>query len=186
MERIATHLPGCFIIQPRIFEDHRGRLVKTYHADTFRELGLEVNYGESYYSVSKAGVLRGLHFQRPPHAQVKVVTCVYGKLLDAVVDVREGSPTYGQHLTVELDAQKANMLYVPEGFAHGFLALSDHTIIQYFGSAMFHPESDGGIRWDSCGIDWSAENPQVSEKDKNLPLLSEFKTPFLMPTSAEV
>jgi dTDP-4-dehydrorhamnose 3,5-epimerase len=186
MEKIATHLPGCFVLQPRIFEDHRGRLVKTYHHDTFRDLGLAVDYGESYYSVSKAGVLRGLHFQRPPYAQVKVVTCIAGRLLDAVVDVRRDSPTYGQSFAIELSAQQANMLYVPEGFAHGFYAMEDHTIIQYFGSAMFHPESDGGIRWDSCGIEWPVEAPAVSEKDRNLPTLAEFETPFQMSVSAEI
>ncbi len=178
MQKIETNLSGCFVIQPQVFGDHRGRLVKTFHHETFRELNLEVEYSESYYSVSNKGVLRGLHFQRPPHSQVKLVTCVSGKLLDVVVDVRLHSSTYGQYFAIELSPQNASMLYIPEGFAHGFYAMEDNTILQYFGSAMFHSKSDGGIRWDSCGIEWPDMSPILSVKDQNMPSLEEFDSPF--------
>ncbi|RMG60556.1 MAG: dTDP-4-dehydrorhamnose 3,5-epimerase [Bacteroidetes bacterium] len=183
MQKIETAVEGCYILQPRAFSDHRGRLVKTFHEDTFKALGLETHYPESYYSVSNKGVLRGLHFQVPPYAQVKLVTCVYGRLLDVAVDLRTDSPTYGKHVMVELSAEQGNMLYMPEGLAHGFYALTDQAIIQYFGSTMYHPESDGGVAWDSCGIAWPDASPVVSEKDAHLPAMTSYESPFRMPVS---
>lgn len=180
MEKTPTALPGCFEIQPRVFQDDRGRLVKHRHQQTFQDLGLTDSFGEAYWSVSQKGVLRGLHFQLPPYGQIKCVTCVHGTLLDVAVDLRKDSPTYGQHVMVELSAEKGNMLYVPAGMAHGFYALTDGAIMLANNSAMYAPSHDGGIRWDSCGIQWPDMSPTVSEKDAHLPGLEEFDSPFMM------
>jgi dTDP-4-dehydrorhamnose 3,5-epimerase len=178
MQKIDTPLSGCFILQPRVFEDARGRLVKTYHENTYRDLDLGTEFGEEYYSISAIGVLRGLHFQVPPHAQVKCVTCIHGKIFDAVVDLRKNSPTYKQSFSVLLDSDKATMLYVPEGFAHGLMALTEKAVFLNRTSEVYNAETDMGIRWDSCGISWPMENPILSEKDKTWMTLSEFDSPF--------
>jgi dTDP-4-dehydrorhamnose 3,5-epimerase len=177
MNIIQTLIPGCFEIIPNIFEDTRGKLVKTFHSDIFKENNLATDFREEYYSVSLKGVLRGLHFQVPPHQHIKCVTCLDGEIFDVVVDLRKGSPAYGKHQTFELTAQKANIVYVPEGCAHGFLVLSEKAIFLNRTTSVFSAVSDAGIRWDSCGIDWGVL-PILSEKDKKLPSLDEFVSPF--------
>ncbi|MDW7694929.1 dTDP-4-dehydrorhamnose 3,5-epimerase [Flammeovirgaceae bacterium SG7u.111] len=179
MEKIETGIAGCFELQPRIFEDHRGRLVKTYHEPTYKDLGLDTNFTEGYYSVSAKGVLRGLHFQTPPHELVKCVTVLHGKVFDAVVDIRKGSPTYGKSFGIELSAEKGNMLYVPAGLAHGFYSMTEQAVFLYRTTEIYQPDSDGAIRWDSCGIEWPDMNPLVSEKDTNAPTFEEYETPFV-------
>ena len=165
MEKLETAIEGCYELQPRIFKDNRGKLVKTFHEDTFKELGLETDFTEEYYSVSKKNVLRGLHFQIPPHDHVKCVTCILGKIFDVVVDLRKSSSTYKKTFTIELDAEKGNMLYIPKGLAHGFLALSDETVFLNRTTTVYMPESDKGVHWNSCAIDWPVKDPIVSEKD---------------------
>jgi dTDP-4-dehydrorhamnose 3,5-epimerase len=131
-------------------------------------------------SSSARGVLRGLHFQRPPHAQAKLVRVAQGRALDVIVDLRRDSATYGQHMAVELDAQRYNMLYVPIGFAHGFVALEDHTLFLYKCSDYYQPSAEGGLRWNdpTLNINWGIDHPNVSDKDQVLPLLENFDSPF--------
>ena len=178
MEKNKTDLAGCFELQPRIFKDDRGSLVKTFHEDTFISLGLETNFTEEYYSVSKKSVLWGLHFQLPPNDHIKCVTCISGKIYDVVVDLRKDSPTYRQHYSVILDANIGNMLYIPTGFAHGFYVLSNEAIFLNRTTVVFKPESDTGIKWDSCGIEWPNMNPILSEKDESMISLDKFNSPF--------
>lgn len=179
MDKINTSISGCFILQPNVLEDNRGRFVKTYHKPTYHKLGLALNYMEEYYSVSTRSVLRGLHFQLPPHSHVKCVTCVYGNVFDVVVDIRKSSPTYGQNFALELSAEKGNMIYIPSGLAHGFLTLSEKAVIMYKTTVIHHPESDSGIHWDSCGIKWPHKKVTVSEKDGEAIDLVNFESPFV-------
>lgn len=179
-----TGLPGCRHIQPRLLTDLRGRFVKTFHAGLFAEYGLKTGFVETFYSVSRRGVLRGLHFQAPPCQHAKLVYCVYGKVLDAVVDIRRGSPTEGQSYAVELCADRGNMLYMPEGFAHGMLALTDEARVAYQVTSVFSPEYDAGIRWDTAGIAWPERNPILSARDLALPPWDGFHSPFTYAATA--
>jgi dTDP-4-dehydrorhamnose 3,5-epimerase len=178
MEFNETFLPGCYEIQPNVFIDKRGRFVKTFHQEIFAEHGLHTEYAEAFYSVSKRHVLRGLHFQVPPYEQAKVVYCLVGKILDAVVDLRNGSPTYGRHVTLELSANQANMVYIPVGMAHGFYTLSDTALMVYNVTSVYSPEHDTGILWNSGGIRWPDNEPIVSDKDAKLLPLANFRSPF--------
>jgi len=177
-ELVQTGIEGCVEIKPRIFEDQRGRFVKIFHRDFFQESGLETEYEEEYYSVSPARVIRGLHFQVPPKAHVKLVSCVQGTILDVVYDLRRESPSYGQVYSRELSSERGNMLYVPEGLAHGFYVLSDSATFVSMNSKKFAPECDRGIRWDSIPFDWPDKNPIVSEKDRSMVSLEKFQNPF--------
>jgi len=176
--RIETVIPGCVILKPRVFSDLRGRLVKIHHEELFREMGLETEFREEYYSVSKKGVLRGLHFQLPPHDHVKCVTCLQGSLFDVVVDLRKHSPTYRQHVTVQLDDVECAMLYIPPGLAHGFYTLSESAIFLNRTTTVYNADADTGIRWDSCGVDWPDPDPILSDKDREMITLDEFESPF--------
>ena len=178
LERIKTGLEGCFLLKPKIFADHRGSLTKLFHKPTFEELGLTSEFSEEYFSISRKNVLRGLHFQLPPHDHYKIVTCLSGKIFDAVVDLRKSSPTYKQSYSIILDAEDPCMLYIPSGFAHGFIALKEGSIFLNKTNTVYHQASDAGIKWDSCGIDWPIIKPIVSIKDENLPKLSLFESPF--------
>lgn len=177
-ELVQTGIEGCFEINPRIFEDQRGRFVKLFHRDYFEEHGLETVYEEEYFSVSPARVIRGLHFQVPPKAHVKLVSCVQGAILDVVYDLRSDSPSFGQVFSLELTSGKGNMLYVPEGLAHGFYVLSDRATFISMNSKKFAAECDRGIRWDSIPFNWPDRDPVVSEKDRSMVLLEEFQNPF--------
>ena len=178
MEILKTTLNDCWELKPRIFKDDRGSLIKTFHEDTFVSLGLATDFKEEYYSVSKKGVLRGLHFQTPPQDHVKCVTCISGKIFDVVVDLRKESSTYKNHFTIELSSDVGNMLYIPKGFAHGFYVLSDEAIFLNRTTTVYSPEHDAGIKWDSCGIEWPNNNPILSEKDIALIEMDKFKSPF--------
>lgn len=178
MKLIETAIPGCFEIQPVVHRDHRGSFVKTFQESAFRKLGLEVSFKEDFYSVSRKGVLRGMHFQTPPFAQEKFVTCVAGEVLDIAVDLRAGSPTFGKHAAVRLSAEKGNGFYLPKGLAHGFLSLSEDAVVLYKVSEEYSPAHDTGVLWSSCGISWPLEQPVVSERDSKFPTLAAFRTPF--------
>jgi len=178
MKKIKTILSGCFELEPFIFEDKRGKLVKTFHSDTFASLGLETNFREEYYSVSEKNTLRGLHFQLPPDDHVKCVTCLFGKIFDVVVDLRKDSATYMKSFSIILDADRGNMLYIPKGFAHGFQVLSDTAIFLNRTTTVYSAKYECGIRWDSCGIKWPGSDPVLSIKDKQLITLNDFKSPF--------
>jgi dTDP-4-dehydrorhamnose 3,5-epimerase len=178
MEFKETLLPGCYEIQPTVFIDKRGKFVKIFHQEIFAEYGLHTEYAEAFYSISKRRVLRGLHFQVPPYEQAKVVYCLAGKILDAVVDLRIGSPTYGQQVTFELNANQANMVYIPVGMAHGFYTLSDTALMVYNVTSVYSPEHDTGILWSSVEICWPDNEPIVSDRDAKFLPFASFLSPF--------
>jgi dTDP-4-dehydrorhamnose 3,5-epimerase len=178
MELVPTKLPGLQLIRPRIFRDERGSFVKTFHADQFRELGLDFEPREEFFSTSAKNVLRGMHFQLPPVAHAKLVYCIAGSVLDVVLDLRKNSPTFGRSCAQELSAANREMFFIPVGFAHGFLALEDGATMVYQTSTVHSPSHDAGVRWDSFGFDWPAKFPVLSERDKKFPALRDFSSPF--------
>lgn len=175
----STEIPGCYEIQPRIVDDARGRFVKVFHRNAFAALGLEVDFAEEYYSVSRQGVIRGMHFQTPPMEHVKMVYCVQGEVFDAVVDLRLGSPSYRQTATFNLSAKKGNCIYIPKGLAHGFCATSEPTTLVYKVSTVYSPEHDTGILWNSVDINWPLHTPVLSDRDRGFIRLADFKSPFV-------
>ncbi|WP_022821837.1 dTDP-4-dehydrorhamnose 3,5-epimerase [Hymenobacter norwichensis] len=180
MEIKQHALAGVVEFIPRVFGDARGAFFESFSARVMEEAGVRENWVQDNQSRSDKGVLRGLHFQRPPHAQAKLVRVAQGRALDVIVDLRRDSATYGQHVQVELDAQRYNMLYVPVGFAHGFVALEDDTLFLYKCSGYYQPSAEGGILWNDPGlnINWGIDNPKVSDKDQILPVLEGFESPF--------
>ena len=179
MNVIKTNIPGCFEIHPDVIKDERGTFVKTFHRDIFDKHGLTTDFAEEYYSYSKKGVLRGLHFQLPPHDHIKMVYCVRGRILDAIVDLRKGSPTFGGYALFELSDENAQVLYLGRGIAHGFYALSNEAIVMYKVTTIYAPEHDAGILWNSAGVPWPDNMPILSKRDKSFPPLSQFESPFI-------
>jgi len=175
---IESSIQGCFEIQNRRFEDERGLFVKTFHQPTFEKLGLHTDFPEEYYSTSKKGVIRGMHFQLPPYDHVKMVYCTSGAVMDVVVDLRKGSATFGTHAVFELSSKKANMVYIPKGMAHGFCALEDDTMMHYKQSTVYAPDHDAGILWSSVGVDWAVEKPILSARDMRFDAFDMFDSPF--------
>lgn len=182
MEVIKTDIEGVVIIEPRIFKDARGYFFESYSKKEFDEKVHPVDFVQDNESMSTKGVMRGLHFQRPPYTQSKLVRCVKGRVLDVAVDIRKGSPTYGKHVAVELSEDNHRQFFVPRGFAHGFAVLSDVAVFQYKCDNFYHPEADGGISIadESLGIDWQIDpsNAVLSEKDLKHELLKDFDSPF--------
>ena len=175
-----TPLPGVRVITPRRFGDHRGFFAETWSRPKLAEAGIDVDFVQDNHSLSEsAPTLRGLHFQAPPRAQDKLVRCGRGRLLDVAVDIRRGSPTYGQWTSVELSVENGRQLLVPAGFAHGFVTREPGTEIVYKCSDYYAPEADGAVLWSSCGINWDlAGDPVISAKDAAAPALADFDTPF--------
>lgn len=182
MEAIKTNIDGVFIIEPRVFNDARGYFFESYSERDFNTQVREIHFVQDNESKSSYGVMRGLHFQRPPFTQSKLVRCVKGAVLDVAVDIRKGSPTYGQHVAVELTEDNHRQFFVPRGFAHGFAVLSEEAVFQYKCDNFYHPEADGGISIldTSLGIDWRIPTNKaiLSEKDTKHPLLADFDSPF--------
>lgn len=180
MEIIPTPFQGLKLIQPKVWGDARGHFFESYSEAAFKVAGLPTDFVQDNQSLSAAGILRGLHFQAPPFAQGKLVRVIAGAVLDVVVDIRKSSPTYGQHFKIELSADNKKMLWIPPGFAHGFLTLQDDTIFVYKVTGLYNKESEGGLLWNDpeLGIDWGVADPLLSDKDKVLPCLADFKTPF--------
>lgn len=182
MEVIKTAIEGVVIIEPSIFTDARGYFLENYSKKEFDEKVRLVNFVQDNESCSTKGVMRGLHFQRPPFTQSKLVRCVKGAVLDVAVDIRKGSPTYGKHVAVELTEDNHRQFFVPRGFAHGFAVLSDIAVFQYKCDNCYHPEADGGISIldSSLGIDWrmAFEDAILSEKDTKHPIFADFDSPF--------
>ena len=158
--------------------DNRGLFVKTFHDTTLQEQGIDFLLKESYFSLSKKDVIRGMHFQLPPHQHSKIVFCPQGAILDVVVDLRKDSPAYGQWKAEVLSAENHHAFYIPEGFAHGFKALTDDAMTYYLVSSEYSREHDAGIRYDSIGFDWGVDNPVLSERDLSFLPLQDFKLPF--------
>lgn len=182
MNVIKTDIEGVVVIEPRVFDDARGYFFESYSKRRFDEAVRPVEFVQDNESMSTRGVIRGLHFQRPPFSQSKLVRCVSGAVLDVVVDIRRGSPTYGQHVAVELTGENRRQLFVPRGFAHGFAVLSDEAVFQYKCDNYYHPESEGGISIadNSLGIDWRINPAEaiLSDKDLRNPMLRDFESPF--------
>ncbi len=183
MEVIKTAIEGVFIIEPRVFGDARGYFFESFNAREFAEkTGVHVNFVQDNESMSHYGVLRGLHFQQPPYTQAKLVRVVKGSVLDVAVDIRKNSPTYGQHISVELTGENHLQFFVPKGFAHGFSVLSDEVVFQYKCDEFYAPQSEGALAWDDpdLAIDWRipADKVLLSEKDRHHPNFRDFVTPF--------
>lgn len=182
MEVIKTDIEGVVIIEPRVFEDSRGYFFESFSQREFEEKVRKINFVQDNESMSSYGVMRGLHFQRPPYAQSKLVRCVKGKVLDVAVDIRRGSPTYGKYVAVELSEENHRQFFIPRGFAHGFAVLSDTAVFQYKCDNFYAPEADGGIsiQDDSLGIDWQipADKAVLSGKDMKHLCLKDFDSPF--------
>ena len=187
MKIINTQIDGVLIIEPKVFGDNRGYFFESFSQREFDEkvapiLGHKINFVQDNESMSSYGVMRGLHFQRPPFTQSKLVRCVKGAVLDVAVDIRKGSPTYGQHVAVELTEDNHRQLFIPKGFAHGFAVLSETAVFQYKCDEFYHPEADGGINIldDSLGIDWliPMDKAILSEKDTKQPLVNDLDSSF--------
>ena len=182
MEVIKTAIEGLVIIEPKVFWDQRGYFFESFSQREFEEKVRKINFVQDNESMSRYGVMRGLHFQRPPFTQSKLLRCVKGKVLDVAVDIRKGSPTYGQHVAVELSEDNHRMFFVPRGFAHGFAVLSDVAIFQYKCDNFYAPQADCGVSImdGSLGIDWRipSESIILSEKDMKQICLKDFDSPF--------
>lgn len=182
MNVIDTEIEGVKIIEPNIFKDSRGYFFESFSQREFDEKVAPIVFLQDNESKSSYGVMRGLHFQKPPYTQSKLVRCVKGSVLDVAVDLREGSSTYGKHVAVELTEDNHRQLFIPKGFAHGFAVLSDTAVFQYKCDDFYHLEADGGINIldESLGIDWRIPTDKaiLSDKDTKHPLLKDFKTPF--------
>ena len=160
------------------FADARGTFVKTFHETILKEKGINFVLRESYFSLSKKDVIRGMHFQLPPHHHSKIVFCPQGAILDVIVDLRKSSPTYGQHFAHELSAENHLAYFIPEGFAHGFKSLTDDAITYYLVSSEYSQQHDTGIRYDSIGYGWGVDAPIISERDLSFVNMKEFDSPF--------
>ncbi len=174
------NLKGLYLIKTKSFEDERGYFIESYKESEFFEKGIKVRFKQDNISFSRRNVLRGLHFQKKPKAQAKLVRCVKGKIIDVAVDLRKNSETFKKWVSVILSDENKNMLFIPEGFAHGFYVLSDFAVVLYKVSEEYSKEHDAGIRWDDpdININWPVKDPILSEKDKNLPFLKEIEIEF--------
>jgi dTDP-4-dehydrorhamnose 3,5-epimerase len=179
-------LPGCVAVDAWSSEDDRGRFVKVFHAPSFVAHGLAATFAEEFYTVSSRGALRGMHFQVPPHAHTKLVHCVSGVILDVLLDLRVGSPTFGQHRAFELSGAQPRALYIAPGVAHGFYTLSEEATVVYSVTTVHAPASDTGVRWDSFGMAWPNASPILSARDRALPGLAEFASPFAFTATDEI
>lgn len=180
MEILETHIKDLLIIKPKVFEDARGYFFESYNEGVFKKHGIVSNFIQDNQSLSNRGVLRGLHFQAPPHDQGKLVRVINGAVLDVAVDIRKNSPTYGQHVAIELTEENKTMFFIPPGFAHGFLTLRDKTIFSYKCTNLYNKASEGTVLWNDkdININWNIQNPLLSEKDIEGTPLKDFITPF--------
>lgn len=178
MDELSLH--GCYLLTPRILEDSRGQFIKLFHNEFFETRGLKTTFNEEYYSVSKPGVLRGMHFQYPPMDHEKLVTCIKGEVIDVLVDLRSSSETFQKYEKIYLNENSKKIIYVPKGIAHGFYVKGNcDAIMLYKTSTVYSKEHDGGVLWNSIGIDWELKKePIISERDKSHVKLSEFNSPF--------
>lgn len=182
MKVIKTKIDGVIVIEPKVFKDARGYFFESFSQKEFEEKVRRINFVQDNESMSSYGVMRGLHFQRPPYTQSKLVRCVKGRVIDVAVDIRKGSPTYGQHVAVELTEDNHRQFFIPRGFAHGFAVLSDIAVFQYKCDNFYEPEADGGIniKDESLNIDWQIpmSSAILSEKDLKHVCLKDFDSPF--------
>ena len=179
MKIIDTSIDGLKILELNSFKDNRGTFQKIYNYDFFKESNLNMNIKESYYSISKKNIIRGMHFQIPPHDHEKIVYVTSGSILDVVLDIRKGSTTYGKYYQINLSAENNKAIIIPKGLAHGFKSLEDNTVVTYLQSSVYSPESDKGISYNSFGFNWDDENLIISEKDSSLPDFKDYNSPFI-------
>lgn len=173
-----TRFNGLFVLETVNFQDARGGFQKLFNFDFFNENGLDTDFKELYYSVSNKNVIRGMHFQTPPAEHTKLVYVSKGRVRDVVLDIRKASPTYGECFSIDLDDSKARYVYIPKGFAHGFLSLEDGSVVNYAQTSCYDKEHDCGIDYSSIGFDWGIDNPVVSGRDLIFERLQDFTTPF--------
>tara|TARA_B100001250_G_C19730890_1_gene758440 strand:+ start:210 stop:752 length:543 start_codon:yes stop_codon:yes gene_type:complete len=180
MEIIKTAIEGLLIIKPKVFRDERGHFFESWSKKAYQNIGLDLVFVQDNQSLSQKGVLRGLHFQNPPFAQGKLVQVVKGSVIDVVVDIRKNSTTYGEHFAVKLSEENQTTFWIPEGFAHGFVALENDTIFTYKCTGVYNKDSEGALVWNDVdlNIDWGVENPLVSEKDMLAASFNNFKSQF--------
>ena len=178
MTIFETSIEGLYVLHTDNFKDNRGSFMKLFNRDFFAEHGLATDFCEFYYSVNKKNVVRGMHFQTPPADHVKLVYVSKGRILDAVVDIRKDTATYGQVFTCEMAADKGEYLYIPKGLAHGFVSLEDDTIVNYAQTSCYDREHDCGIDSMSVGIDWGVDEPIRSGRDLTFPAFKDFNSPF--------
>lgn len=178
MKIIDTPIQGLKIFEPKIFEDIRGKFIKTFTNDFFKGNGLIIDIKETYYSISHKDVIRGMHFQTPPYDHIKLVHVPYGSILDVVLDIRKNSTTYGKSFSTELSSVDGKVLIIPEGLAHGFKSLMDNTNVTYMQTSCHSPQNDCGIRYDSFNFNWDCKNAKLSERDLSFQKFEDFKTPF--------
>jgi dTDP-4-dehydrorhamnose 3,5-epimerase len=180
----ATELPGCFLVHGGRSTDSRGSFNKTFHSETFAAAGLRTDWREAYCSTSLRGVVRGMHFQRPPAEHAKLVFCTAGQVLDVVLDLRRGSPTFAKYRQFSIDEKAGVGVYIPSGCAHGFLSLSASSTMYYSVTSEHSQVHDAGIAWDGFGFDWPVQMPILSDRDRTHPTLAEFVTPFAFEAEA--
>jgi dTDP-4-dehydrorhamnose 3,5-epimerase len=178
MDIHLTPLSGALLLKLPAHPDERGFFVKTFHESTLREAGIYFPLAESYFSFSRKGVIRGMHFQTPPHAHAKIVFCPVGAIRDVVLDLRRESQTYGQYFSQELSAENHQALYIPPGCAHGFEAVTEGAMTYYLVSSEYSREHDAGVRWDSFGATWGVDRPIISARDAGFQALADFDSPF--------
>jgi dTDP-4-dehydrorhamnose 3,5-epimerase len=180
MNTVQFDISGLLLIKPAVFSDDRGVFYETYSQPKYTSLGLPSDFLQDNESISKKNVLRGLHFQCPPYDQGKLVRVIKGKAIDVAVDIRKDSPTYGKHVMVELSEENKNQFWIPAGFAHGFLSLTDETIFSYKCTNVYNKEAESGIIWNDVdlNINWGISQPIVSEKDNQLSSFNSFNSPF--------
>jgi len=175
-----TEIPGVDIIELNLMKDERGSFVKTFNEDVFNKAkGISLNWRESFYSISKNNVIRGMHFQVPPYDNTKIVYAVSGKIRDVVLDIRKSSPAFGKHISIELSDETARAVYIPSGCAHGFSSLTDNAIVVYMQTSVYSADHDKGILWNSFGMDWGVKDPVLSPRDRTFPTFEMFDTPFI-------
>jgi len=179
MDGKLTEIPGCFVVQSRAMRDTRGAFVKTFHAPRFDELGLRTDWREEYFTSSVGGVIRGMHFQTPPADHAKLVFCVAGEVLDVIVDLRRGSPVFGRVCSFTLTPESGRGIYIPVGCAHGFVSLSELSVMYYKVTSVHSPEHDAGVAWDSIGFDWPVQDPILSDRDRRHPRFADYDSPFV-------
>ena len=182
MQFTTCHIPGLLVVEPKVFEDSRGYFFESFNQKLFTDHGINCQFVQDNQSKSSYGVIRGLHFQESPHTQAKLVRVLNGSILDVAVDIRKGSPTYGQHFSIELTADNRKQLWVPAGFAHGFSVLSETAVVLYKCDQFYHKPSEGGVRFDDpdLNIDWKipTDKAVISEKDQQLPSFRDLVTNF--------
>ena len=179
MKIVRTIFDDVKVIEPFRHADDRGEFVKPFHVGQLSELGIELDVKEEFFSTSTKNVVRGLHFQMPPHAHQKLVYCIEGSVMDVVLDLRKDSPHYGKSQGVELSELNRLMIHIPIGFAHGFMSLTDRSCLVYKTDCVYEPDSDAGILWSSIAYDWGIKVPLLSDRDKTFQGLADFTTPFV-------